>query len=139
MERSRLAALTIGGSVAALVLMAAQRPLAFAQAAPGLWELSGAPGMKKPIVECIPDPLALVQFEHRGRTCSRKVISDSAGSAVVDYTCGGAGFGHSKVDVITPRSLRIDTQGVSESLPFSYVLQARRLGDCPPAAAALRH
>ncbi len=74
-----------------------------------------------------------------------KVTSDSPSSTVVDYSCGGAGFGHTKIDLITPRSLRIETQGVSDNLPFSYVLQARRVGDCarsrPPRAikAAFNH
>jgi hypothetical protein len=57
--------------------------------------------------------------------------------AVVEYHCGAAGFSRSQVDVITPRSLRIDTQGISAQEPFSYVLQARRVGDCLPQP--LRH
>ena len=26
--------------------------------------------------------------------------------AAIEYSCGGAGFGHSQIEVITPRSLR---------------------------------
>jgi len=33
--------------------------------------------------------------------------------------------------LITPRSIRIETQGISDNLPFNYVIQARRVGDCP--------
>jgi hypothetical protein len=80
-----------------------------------------------------------MQFEHRGRSCPGKTLSDGPSSSVVEYSCGAAGFGHSKVDVITPRSLRIDTQGVSDNLPFRYVFQARRVGDCPATASAARH
>jgi hypothetical protein len=82
---------------------------------------------------------ALARYEHRSRSCTMKVISDSSSAAVVEYSCGGAGFGHTKLEVITPRSLRIETQGVSQNLPFSYVLQARRVGDCPAPATASRH
>ena len=41
--------------------------------------------------------------------------------------------------MLTPRSLRIETQGISDSLPFNYVLQARRVGDCAKSAAVARH
>lgn len=139
MKAHRVARLAICAAVAALALTAAQRPSALAQAAPGLWEISGLPGAKTPLRQCIGDVATLVQFEHRGRSCSRKVVSERGSSAVVEYSCGGAGFGHSEVDVITPRSLRIDTQGVSDNLPFRYVLQARRIGDCPATASASRH
>ena len=135
----RLALVTVAGLAAALVLMGAQRPTALAQTAPGLWEISGLPGAKTPVRECVTDTAVLARYEHRSRACSIKVISDSASAAVVEYNCGGAGFGHTKIDVITPRALRIETQGVSDNLPFSYVLQARRVGDCPAPATASRH
>ena len=131
MNRLRLAGLLIGGLSAALVLTAAQRPQLFAQTAPGMWELSGVPGASGPVRQCMGDVAALARFQHLGRNCAMRVISDSPASAVIDYSCGGAGFGHTKVDMLTPRSLRIDTQGISDRLPFAYVLQARRVGDCP--------
>ena len=81
----------------------------------------------------------LARYEHKSRSCAIKLISDGPSSAIFDYSCGGAGFGHTRVDVITPRSLRIETQGVSDRLPFSYLLQARRMGDCPATASAARH
>jgi hypothetical protein len=135
----RLASLTVAGIAAALVLTGAQRPALFAQTAAGLWEISGVPGAKTAARECVADTAQLARYEHKSGACSMKVTSDGLSSAVVDYSCGGAGFGHSKVDVITPRSLRIETQGVSERLPFSYVIEARRIGDCPAAASAQRH
>jgi len=138
MKRS-LAILAISGLAAAPVLIAAQRPTALAQLAPGMWEFSGLPGAKSPVRQCVADVSTFAQFEHRGRSCSLNVITDRSSSAVVDYTCGAAGFGHSKLDVLTPRSVRIDTQGVSDKLPFSYVVQARRVGDCPTTTTASRH
>jgi hypothetical protein len=139
MDRRRLAALTIAGTAAALVLTGAQQPLALAQTLPGLWEVSGMPGARVAARECLADMTVLGRYEHKSRACTMKVTTDSASSTVVDYTCGGAGFGHTKIDVVTPRSLRIETQGVSDNLPFSYMLQARRVGDCPATASASRH
>src|SRR5690349_7103844 len=134
MKRTGLALLAIGG----LALAAAAQPSVFTQAQAGMWEISGVPGAKAPLKQCIANVAALGEFEHRGKSCSVKVISTSATSTVVEYSCGAAGFGRSQVDAITPRSLRIDTQGISNQLPFSYVLQARRIGDCPQQSAA-RH
>ena len=139
MSRLRLAGLAIGGISAALVLMAAQRPQLFAQTAPGMWEVSGLRGKTAPLRQCFSDVATLARFEHLGRNCTMRVTSDSPASAVIDYSCGAAGFGHSKVDMLTPRSLRIDTQGISDQLPFAYVLQAHRVGDCPVTAAAPPH
>jgi hypothetical protein len=122
-----------------LALTAAQRPAALAQASPGLWEISGVPGAKAPIRQCVADVAALGWFEHRGRGCKSDIIRSNGSSTVLTYECGGSGFGRSEISVITPRNLRIDTQGISDNLPFNYVLQARRVGDCPaknsPAAA----
>ena len=50
--------------------------------------------------------------------------------AEIHYTCQSGAFGQSNVELLTPRSLRIETQGISDNAPFHYVLQARRLGNC---------
>ncbi len=124
---------------ALLALTAAQRPSVFIQTIPGLWEVDGIPGSNSPLRQCLADVSLLARFEHRHAPCTQRVITDSASAAVIDYSCGAAGFGHSEVALITPRSLRIGTQGISNKLPFNYTFQARRIGDCPPASAALRH
>ena len=139
MARLRLASLTVLGIATAFVLTGAQRPTLFAQTSAGMWEISGIPGANAPARECMADLAVLARYEHRASACAMKAISDSPNSAVVEYSCGGAGFGHTKVDLITPRSLRIETQGVSSNLPFSYVLQARRVGDCAATNTASRH
>jgi hypothetical protein len=33
--------------------------------------------------------------------------------------------------VLTPRTLRVATQGIAAGAPFNYVLHARRTGNCP--------
>ena len=126
------ATILIGAAIAA----AAPQSAVLAKAVPGLWEVSGVPGASGPARECIGNPAALAQFEHRARSCSRKVLSENGSSAIVEYSCSGRDFGRSKMTVITPRSLRIETQGISDGLPFNYLIQARRVGECQKAVAA---
>jgi hypothetical protein len=121
------------------MLGAATLPIALSQAAPGLWEVSGVPGAKAPIRQCVADLLALAQFEHRTESCSRHVIRDAGTVTTVEYNCPDGGFGRSEIGLVTPRSLRIDTQGISDGLPFHYVAQARRVGECPSRQTASRH
>jgi hypothetical protein len=136
MRRLPMLVLAVAAPVAAL---AASPPSALTGIAPGIWEISGVPGSQAPVRQCVADILALSQFEHRGHACSRKILSDAGRSTLVNYTCGSAGFGQTQIDVITPRSLRISTQGISDQLPFNYVLQARRVGDCTKTAAVTHH
>jgi hypothetical protein len=127
------------GLTAILALGAAQRPAALAQTDTGLWELSGLPGAKLPQRMCVADTAVLAQYEHRGQMCTRLVISDTPTVTVIHYTCPSGGFGRSKLTLLTPRSLRIETQGISENFPFNYVIQARRVGECGPHQSASRH
>ena len=127
------------GAAAVLALIAAVQPSSLSQAQPGLWEISGAPGTTSPVRQCLADVASLARFEHRAKNCTAKVLKDSNGTVAIDYTCGGAGFGHSEIDVITPRSLRISTQGISNGLPFNYVLQAHRVDDCQKNTAGAPH
>jgi len=138
----RLAKILAGigaGAAGALMLGAAARPVALASTAPGLWEVSGIPGMKAPVRQCVSEVLALGQFEHRKQNCSRHVIRDAGTMTTIEYSCPDGGFGRSEIGLVTPRSLRIDTQGISDGLPFHYVAQARRVGDCPSQQTASRH
>ena len=80
---------------------------------------------------CLPDAAILTQWEHRRAQCTRVVLSGTQYRADVQYTCTGGGFGNSKVQVLTPRSVRIQTQGISNGLPFGYTIHARRVGNCP--------
>lgn len=133
----RLIIMALGAAVPTAV--AAAIPSALQVVATGQWEISGAPGAKEPVRMCVSDILALAQFEHRGRKCTRNVLSDKPGSVLVHYSCGGADFGQSQIDVVTPRALSISTQGISDQLPFSYVIQAHRIGDCTTAASSPHH
>ena len=132
--------LRFGAAAAAVLLIAAAQLPTLAQTLPGLWEISGVPGSRLPVRQCVTDVASLAKFEHRGKACTSKVLKNAGSSAAIEYSCGSAGFGHSEIEVITPRSLRISTQGISDGLPFNYVLQARRVDECPKnTAAAVRH
>jgi hypothetical protein len=136
MTRSLILLAATGGL---LLLTAAQQPSALGMTSGGDWELIGVPGSKAPVRQCVTDLMLLTQYEHRGKHCTSTTLSDHGNSTVVQYSCGNAGFGRTQVDVLTPRSLRISTQGISDSLPFNYVLQARRMGDCAKSASTARH
>lgn len=124
-----------GGAVCAiLALSAAKLPPALANAG-GLWEISRSATGAGAEKVCAPDLAVLAQWEHRRGQCTRVVISSTTDEAVIHYTCSGGGFGRSNIKALTPRSLRIDTQGISSGYPFSYVLHARKVGNC---TAALR-
>ena len=112
------------------LLAAASIPRALAPAMGGLWEVSRSATGRNPTRICVASPDLLAQFEHRQLRCSRDIVSDRGSEALISYHCPGGGFGQSKVTLITPRTLRIETQGISDNLPFHYQLHARRVGDC---------
>ena len=111
------------------LLVTAARPAALVPATPGQWEISRSG--QAPTRMCIAEPELLAQLEHRSQACNRTLVRDGPTTATIHYTCAGGGYGQSTITTITPRSLRIHTQGISGSLPFHYVVQARRVGDCP--------
>jgi hypothetical protein len=136
---TNLTAAAAAGLCAVLGLTAAQQPSGFFQAQPGIWEITGVPGTKTPIRQCIADLTAFARFEHRARNCRAKILKNSGSFTSIEYNCGSAGFGHSEIELLTPRSLKISTQGISDGLPFNYVLQARRIDDCQKSATLTRH
>ena len=132
MGQVRVIAACCAGAAAVLTLAAAARPATLAETSPGLWEMTGLPNSNAAARQCVADTAALAALEHRGQSCKQVVISDTPSSAVIEYTCAnGGGFGRTKVTLLTPRSLRIETQGISAKFPFNYVVQARRIGECP--------
>ncbi len=112
---------------------AAQKPSVLGGAAPGLWELTGVPGARPRVRECIGNLSTLTQYEHRGRGCKATTLSDSGKVTVIHYTCAGSDFGRTSIKMITPRNLKVDTQGISDGLPFAYTIEARRVGECKAA------
>ena len=126
-------AAAVGMSAAGLV--AASLPRALAPAAGGLWDVSQSANGHDPTRLCVASPDVLAQFEHRNGRCTRVVIRDSGTAAEIHYTCADGGFGRSVVTLLTPRSLTVDTQGISGGLPFHYKVYARRMGECQSGIA----
>lgn len=129
---------SIAACVAVLAItaaaVAADKPKTLSAAAPGLWELTGVQGSKTPVRECLINLAALGQYEHRARTCKATTQSDTGKVTVINYTCAGSDFGRTSIKFVTPRNLRVETQGISDGLPFAYKIEARRVGECKPAA-----
>ena len=119
-----------GVGLAAITLAAPTLPPAIG-ASGGLWEVSRSARGANAERRCIPAAAVLAQWEHRAEQCTRVVLRSSPTHALINYTCAKGGFGRSNIRVITPRTLRIETQGISGGYPFNYVLHARRVGDCP--------
>ncbi|MEO7865429.1 MAG: hypothetical protein ABIR63_06140 [Sphingomicrobium sp.] len=113
---------------------AAQSSKALDGVAGGLWELNGMPGTKSPVRQCIADPVDLAFIEHQAAGCSHLVLGDSGDELRVSFKCSGEGFGQSSIKQVTPRSLRVDVQGIADGGPYAYVLQAHRVGECGGAA-----
>ena len=124
-------ALIVGAGVAGLLLLSAARsPEAVTPATPGLWEISGFPTAGTAARQCLANTATLARLEHRGQNCTERVISHTPTSKLIHYTCANGGYGQTKLTMLTPRSLRIETQGISAGYPFNYVIQARRVANC---------
>jgi len=122
---------TLAG-LSGLLLIGAEAPSALAPALPGIWEVGRSATGADARQSCIVEPIALSQWEHRGARCTRVIIADSSNKAVIHYTCADGGFVRSEMTLVTPRSIKIATQGISQAGPFSYTLHARRIGNCAP-------
>ena len=110
------------------LLVGAGLPLAMV--GPGEWEI-GKTASGRGERACLTDPAMLMQWEHRTKQCTRTIDNMSLDRAEVHYTCAGGDFGTSRVQVVTPRSIKVNTQGIADGLPFGYIIHARRIGNCP--------
>ena len=118
------------GLCCAVALLVGGASLPRAMAGPGEWEISKTASARGERV-CLPDPAMLMQWEHRRKPCARTILNSSIDQAELQYNCPGGGFGTSRVQVLTPRSVKISIQGIADGLPFGYDVHARRVGDCP--------
>ncbi len=106
-------------------------PRALVGVQPGLWEVSRSAvghGAKR---ICLADMLALASAGHPGERCARRVLSDQPGKLVLYLACPSDEFARSRISVLTPRSLKVESQGVHRGAPFELTLHARRIGACP--------
>ena len=129
--------LRIAGALAAALFVAAfpasgQRPpLAMLdQLDIGQWELRLRDGRKLVERLCVNNGRRLIQLRHLEPTCDRYIIDDKPGEVTVQYTCRGRGYGRTHIRRETNQLVQIDSQGIAEGLPFDFIAEARRIGDC---------
>jgi len=127
-----LAAFAAAGTGAAAI---AQPLTAVGQLEPGRWQLRTRGAPTRDI--CVADPATLIQLEHSRTSCSRLVVANERSTSTVQYSCPGAGWGRTTVRVSTPRAATIDTQGIAANMPFAYVADAHRTGECAAESASL--
>lgn len=120
------------GAIVALATLgiAAATPRALSPAPPGLWGVAHSARSAPELRMCLANPALLAQYEHRGRRCRQTLLADRGNRAVIDYVCDCGGFGRSEITLVTPRTLRIATQGIAAEGPFNTVLHARWIGRC---------
>ncbi len=127
----RVAAALVLASGAAMAQPAAAPTLAAMRAvAPGDWSLREAGSPEAARTSCFSDPAAFLRLRLRSAQCSRFVIEDTARVSTVHYTCPGIGHIRTTVHVDTPRSLRIESEGIADGMPFADAYEARRVGSC---------
>lgn len=97
---------------------------------PGQWELRQRDGGGGSSLRCLGNGRTLIQLRHAGLQCRSTVIEDGEASVTVQYVCPGNGYGHTRIRLENPRLAQIETQGVSNGLPFAFAAEARRAGPC---------
>ncbi|MBC2665037.1 hypothetical protein H7F51_05875 [Novosphingobium flavum] len=96
----------------------------------GRWELRRRDGSVQRI--CIDSGKRLIQLRHPESPCNRLVLEDGPSSVTVQYTCRGKGYGRTHIRLETGQLVQIESQGIAEGLPFEFVAEGRRIGDCTP-------
>ena len=97
----------------------------------GTWEVRLRDGSRTVYPLCIDSGRRLIQLRHPLSTCDRVVVDDQANAVTVQYTCRGQGYGRTSIRRESNRLVQIDTQGIAEGLPFDFLAEARRTGECP--------
>ena len=123
---------TACAGLAAASAAAAPPPRALAGVAPGLWEVSRTAAGTGARRMCVSNVLELGSYALSGRQCDRTILRRDSGGVLLDISCAGGDFARSTIEVTTPRSLRIQTQGIRAGEPFDMRLYARRSGSCLP-------
>ncbi len=128
----RIAVVAAGLLAAFAVPAFGQRPTLamLGQLEPGRWELRmrDAGGTVERL--CLPNTRRLIQLRHPDAACDRVIINDAESEVTVQYTCHGRGYGRTHIRRETNRLVQIDTQGIADGLPFAFMAEARRIGDC---------
>lgn len=97
--------------------------------APGMWEVRMRDGKQTERI-CLDDGRRLIQLRHPNLSCRQFVVEDGPAAVTVHYTCPGQGSGRTHLRFETPRLVQIESTGFASQLPFDFVAEARRTGDC---------
>jgi len=97
----------------------------------GRWEfrLRGQPDRVERM--CLRSGRNLIQLRHPDQACDRLVVEDSDMSVIVQYTCKGRGYGRTHIRRESDRLIQVESQGIAGGLPFEFIAEGRRVGDCP--------
>lgn len=132
LRRAALMALTGGAALLAGASAEGQkRPLDMLdQLIPGSWQLREHGTGTSNVNLCVRSGRQLIQFRHPGQACKSVVVQDSPDEVVVQYTCGGQGYGRTHIRRETNALIQLDTQGIVGGQPFDYAGEGRRTGLC---------
>lgn len=96
---------------------------------PGQWELRDRSGSDVRRL-CVSSGRKLIQVRHFGETCQSFIVQDTPGEVTVQYTCPGTGNGRTRIRFENQALAQVESQGIARGLPFEFVAEARRVGDC---------
>lgn len=96
---------------------------------PGLWELRDRGTAGKTRI-CIRSGRDLIQLRHPSKACNRIVIEDGDSEVTVQYMCKGDGYGRTNIRLETAGLVQIEGQGIADSHPFEFSIEARMTGAC---------
>ena len=96
---------------------------------PGMWEVRTRDGKQLERI-CLDHGRRLIQLRHPKLSCRQFVAEDGPAAVTVHYTCPGQGSGRTHLRFETSRLVQIDSAGFASRLPFDFVAEARRIGDC---------
>lgn len=105
-------------------------PVGLAGVEPGLWEVSRSANGHSPRRICLRALPELAAIAHPGERCTRVLLRSGPGTSLYDVTCPAGDFARSMIRVTTPRSVKLETQGIHRGEPFDFALYARRVGSC---------
>lgn len=116
--------------------------ISYAQTAPanmldtlehGMWQfraIGGGPTGSAIDKLCVGNTAKLAQIQHASNDCKQLVLRSSPNSVTISYSCRGIGQGTTTIRKESSRLIHIDSQGVKDSSPFAFNVEARMVGAC---------
>ncbi|MBV1918232.1 MAG: hypothetical protein KUG65_09260 [Sphingomonadaceae bacterium] len=96
----------------------------------GNWELRARRDSDHNHRICLKSGRQFIQLRHTNLNCKSVIVDDTATEVTVQYTCPGHGYGRTYIRWETNQLVQIDSQGISDGVPFAFVAEARRIGEC---------